>query len=250
MTKFIDLNQYDACCCNLSGGKDSQVTLMMLAEESRRQGQFQRLFAVMAETGAEWNETLPHCQYLCHKLQVPLYVVKPVRPLPETIALRGRWPSMACRYCTSSAKNAPISKLIRNLFPHKSAAKVLMVSGERREESSRRAKLNAFQHDEKLSAGQRRVDWWRPVLELSKRDIWDSIHGSGLDYHVAYKRGNDRLSCALCVFANTTDLRNGAEARPDLAVEYLRIEAQNNHTFRYGQSLRSILQPDKGVLRL
>lgn len=81
------------------------------------------------------------------------------------------------------------------------------------------------------------------MLKLRKWEIWREIRASGLKAHPAYAQGNDRLSCALCVFANITDLRNGARARPDLAQRYLEIEREKQHDFRYKQSLASILHP-------
>ena len=61
--------------------------------------------------------------------------------------------------------------------------------------------------------------------------------------HPAYTEyGNDRLSCALCVFACDKDLRNGAMNRPDLAERYMKVEEKSGFTFRYKHSLKEILR--------
>lgn len=244
----IDLTVYHAIYIQISGGKDSQVSLTRIRQIAREQGVLHRLNCIYADTGAEWRESVIHCDWLCKQFGIPLYTVYPIRPLPDEIARRGMWPSMKCRYCTSMGKHAPISKLIRNRHSFKEPARILMVSGERREESPQRAKLAEFEQDTELSAGHRQVFKYRPVLKLRKWEIWQKIRASGLKAHPAYALGNDRLSCALCVFANITDLKNGARARPDLAQRYLEIEREKHHDFRYKQSLASILYPSCSFL--
>jgi 3'-phosphoadenosine 5'-phosphosulfate sulfotransferase (PAPS reductase)/FAD synthetase len=237
----IRFSDYDIVFCSVSSGKDSQVTMGKAYTQAVKEGVHHRLFAIMADTRAEWPSSVSHADYLAKCYRVPFQVVYPLRPLAEVIDRRKRWPSMSCRYCTSACKREPIAKFIRQRFPFKENVKILMLSGERAEESPHRAKLDEFEPDKELSKGNRQVFKYRPVLGWTKNQIWDAIFASKLDYHIAYKLGNDRVSCALCIFANNTDLRNGARARPDLAEEYLRIEREHNHTFKYKQSLASIL---------
>lgn len=237
----IKLADYDVLEVNVSAGKDSQVALGRICTQAYREGILHRVHCIMADTGCEWEESVPHSQHLANHYQVPFEVVYPNHPLPEKIRMRRRWPSKKCRYCTSDCKVAPIAKFIRNKYAFKEEVKILMITGERREESSHRAGLPEFEVDTNLTAGYRKVFKYRPILDFKKKDVWDDIYASKLRYHIAYSRGNDRLSCALCIFANATDLRNGAQARPDLAEEYLRIERETGHTFRYKQSLASII---------
>lgn len=120
--------------------------------------------------------------------------------------------------------------------------RILSITGERREESFHRAKLEEFELNKKLTAGNREVWNYRPILDYKVGKIWDDIHASGLKAHPAYEvYGNERLSCALCVLACENDIRNGAIARPDLAERYLAVERKSGHTFRYRRSLADIL---------
>ena len=152
------------------------------------------------------------------------------------------WPSPSCRYCTSHCKVDPISKVVRGEFPAALGLHILCVTGERREESPHRAKLLETEPDARLSAGRRTVTKHRPILDYTLPMVWAHISDTGLPRHVAYDRGNARVSCALCVMASKDDIRRGAEARPDLAERFLRIERQTGFTFRPKQSLASILE--------
>lgn len=253
----MNLRKYDAVIISISGGKDSQTIMGVVAKLAEDQSYREegRIIAVHADTGAEWKESLHHCNMLCTHYDIPLIVATPFRALPDHIERRcrlladqgrkGGWPSSACRYCTSDCKRSPIEKSIRSLFPSgrgKPSVNVLSVTGERREESPKRAKLSEFDLHNRLTTDIRQVFSWRPILDFSLKDVWKHIKKTGLPRHVAYDRGNERLSCAMCMLAKDGDIRNGAKARPDLAEHFLSIESETGHTFKNGKSLASILE--------
>ncbi len=238
----ISLSTYDGVVVNLSGGKDSQVTLDRICAGAERAGVLGRVRAVHADTGSEWPQSAPHCAYLCGQYGVPFEVVRPRRPLAESIRRRGMWPSNPCRYCTSDHKRDPIAALVRRHWPARSGARILVVSGERAEESPHRARLPAFAVDGRLTVSGRAVHQWRPILDLGEAQVWAEIERSGLRHHVAYDWGCRRVSCILCVLASENDLRIGAEHNPEMAKLYLRIEADIGHTFRHRRPLADILQ--------
>lgn len=238
----IDLTKFDILQISISGGKDSQVTLLKIIELAEKQNVRHRIRAVLSETGADWKESPEHCRYLCETLNVPFSIVYPTWTIPDYIDHRLRFPSAACRFCTS-LKTGSLDKAIRHLAPAKEReCRILSITGERREESFHRAKLKEFELNKKLTAGNREVWNYRPILDYKVGKIWDDIHASGLKAHPAYEvYGNERLSCALCVLACENDIRNGATARPDLAERYLAVERKSGHTFRYRRSLADIL---------
>jgi hypothetical protein len=51
--------------------------------------------------------------------------------------------------------------------------------------------------------------------------------------HVAYLRGNNRVSCALCPLANKNDLANGARYNPGLFRELVEIEITSGFSFQH-----------------
>ncbi len=236
----IDLSEYSLIVASLSGGKDSHCIALETIREARRQKVGHRVLAVHCDTGAEWFETDGVVKDLCRRLEIPHRVVQPTWTVPDYIEHRQKFPSMACRFCTRLKTNA-IDKLIRQLYPAKQESKILSVTGERREESTHRAKLIEYErHD--LTAGNRQVFHFRPILDWSVGKVWRTIRDSRIPAHPAYTEfGNDRLSCALCVLACEKDIRNGAMARPDLAERYLALERRTGFTFRHKRSLKDIL---------
>lgn len=251
----MKMSDYSAVMVSISGGKDSQTILGVVIQKAREEAYTGNIIAVHADTGAEWPQSRPHCEMLCKHYAIPLMVAQPFRALPDHIEQRVKklegsgkpaWPSAACRYCTSDCKRNPIDKVLRCAWPHTVTTSILSVTGERREESSHRAKLAEVEINKRLTVGSRTVTQWRPILDYKLDDVWSHIRQTGLPRHVAYDRGNERLSCALCVLANDNDIRNGAEACPELTERYLKIERETGFTFKNGRSLADILTSSNG----
>ena len=59
--------------------------------------------------------------------------------------------------------------------PRLKAAKVLVITGERRAESSNRARYATVER-RKGTNNNRRVDHWRMVIEMSEAQIWASLY--------------------------------------------------------------------------
>lgn len=251
----MNLCDYSALAINISGGKDSQTILGVIMQAVKDQGYTGQVIAVHADTGAEWPQSLPHCQMLCQHYGIKLEVAIPHRALPAHIERRcemmakqeprGKpgWPSPAQRYCTSDCKRGPIQKVIRNAYPASVIGKtILCITGERRQESSHRAKLSEFEPDTMLTAGGRQVFRYRPILDMTIEQVWSHISATGLPRHEAYDLGNDRVSCAICMLATDSDIRIGARACPDLAERYLGIEQKYGFTMKHKKSLAAILK--------
>ena len=185
----MNIADYGAVIISLSGGKDSQVCMDVIHSEAKRVHYSGELMAIHADTGGEWPQTSDHCRYLAAAYGIKLRIVQPGRLLPDMIEARcrrlqlegrkGGWPSAACRYCTSDCKRNPIQKEIRHLFDNKQPNKVLMVTGERREESPRRAKYEELIPVTALRAGRREVLNWRPILDYPVGQVWSTITTSG-----------------------------------------------------------------------
>lgn len=271
----MNLHDYSAIVISISGGKDSQTIIGYTMDMVKEQQYSGKVIAIHADTGAEWPESLPHCKMLAAHYGIELRVAIPNRSLPDHIerrcamlaaenkngwpnaslrdctgackrdpinkVIRAGWPSAQCKYCTSDCKRNPIFKVTRLEFPADGGTHILSVTGERRQESRNRAKLNELELHKSLSTRNRIVTSWRPILDFKIEDVWGYIQHTGLPRHVAYDRGNERLSCAICVLASDNDIRNGAIARPDLAERYLAIEKTYGQTFRHKRSLGEIL---------
>ncbi len=238
----IDLTEYNLIAISTSAGKDSMSTTLEVVAEAEKRGVKHRVLAILCNTGADWPNAETEARKLCNHLGIQFQVVHPYRSVPDYISMRGKFPSMKCRFCTGLKTDA-IEKLIRNLFPFKQESKILSITGERREESTHRAKLDEFCVHKELTAGNRQVFCYRPIIDWKVGKVWDRIKTSGLPPHPAYTEyGNERLSCAICVFACYKDIWNGAIVRPDLVERYLEVERKTGFLFRHKQSLASILE--------
>lgn len=233
----IRLVNYDKIVLSISGGKDSQAMTEIMVRQAIKDSLSDRIVLVYADTGAEWKESKIQCQLIAQKYDLPLLVKEAYRPLPQHIQRRGKWPSMACRYCTSDCKRSTIDKVVRTFSDN-----ILVVTGERREESKPRSLLQESGPISRLNTQTRKVTSFRPMLDCTEEDIWRIIKESNITPHPAYEYGNKRVSCVLCVLASKNDLRVGAAHYPELADMYMIMECDMKHSFRVNSTLRDILR--------
>jgi tRNA(Ile)-lysidine synthase TilS/MesJ len=65
------------CAIGVSGGKDSQATLITVVAWLRAQGYAGKIFAIFADLGrAEWLQTRSFIERLCQSLEIELIVVQ------------------------------------------------------------------------------------------------------------------------------------------------------------------------------
>jgi 3'-phosphoadenosine 5'-phosphosulfate sulfotransferase (PAPS reductase)/FAD synthetase len=230
----MKLSDYDKIILSVSGGKDSQAMVEIVVSEQGISSD--KIVLVYADTGAEWKESVVQCELISKRHNVPLIVSKSFRPLPEEILKRGMWPSATCRMCTANCKRSNIDKVVR-----KYEGNILVVTGERREESRKRSVLEESEPLSRLTTKKRNVTSYRPMLGFTEEDIFRIIRASGLPPHPAYGFGNERVSCALCVLGSENDLRVGATHNPELAKQYLKMEEDMNHRFKSKKTLKTIL---------
>ncbi|MDE6619707.1 MAG: phosphoadenosine phosphosulfate reductase family protein [Lachnospiraceae bacterium] len=107
------------------------------------------------------------------------------------------------RWCSGSLKAAVQDSVTSNLDKTKENVKVLVVSGERRGESTGRAMYNEMEihrtNAEKKS--HRIVHQWRPVIDYSEKDVWEVLKRHKANPHPCYRAGWNRCSCAQCIFS-------------------------------------------------
>lgn len=235
---------------SVSGGKDSDAMTWVLRDWHRAEGFTGDICLIHADLGRmEWMETPAYVESLTRRTGLPLHVVRHhkhdlLAGIQERMLKRPDappCPSSAARWCTSDFKRAPISKWIRNQYPDD--ATVICAIGMRADESAARAKKPVLKERKDCCAPtkNRIVYDWLPIHHWVEDEVWEAIDhlGDGL-YHVAYDRGNDRLSCALCVLGCRGDLRNGAHNRPDTYRALVQIEDDSGFTFQQGLSLREV----------
>lgn len=268
------LGKADALIVSISGGKDSDAMLLALHDFRQQHGWNIPLIAIHCDVGRmEWRETLPHCEQMAEKYADEFHVLRHELDLVDGIKRRMAtrpdappFPSSAARFCTAGWKREVCDKYIRQRWQQN--ATVIVAIGLRDEESrARAAKPDCWERGSSAPTLNRSVYDWLPIRHWTLADVWNRLGYSLNDLHnlqayyraadsslrrmqenvfgahVAYLRGNERLSCALCVLGSQNDLRNGAEWNHDLYRELVQIEIESGFSFQEKKPL-SNLRPD------
>ena len=107
------------------------------------------------------------------------------------------------RWCSGSLKAQVESKLYADIDALSQNVKILVVSGERRQESAGRSKYNEIEvHRTNATAkAHRLVHQWRSVIDWDEARVWDIIRRWHIMPHPCYAAGWNRCSCMMCIFS-------------------------------------------------
>ena len=125
---------------------------------------------------------------------------------------------LSVRWCSAYLKIGVCSAAINNQerFLNK---KTLVVTGERAEESTARAKYKTFEpHQTDNRNGKRiirHVDHWRPIHTWVEYRVWEIIKRHNIEPHPAYLLGWGRLSCMSCIFGSSAQWASINKIAPD-----------------------------------
>ncbi len=119
-------------------------------------------------------------------------------------ATRRKFPAKSAdlqtRWCSGYLKIDVARRAINNdlRFDH---AKILFLTGERRQESAARSKYKECEPGLKATSNRRRrTDQWRMVIDWREEQVWDIIRRHRIVPHPAYRLGWGRVSCMACIF--------------------------------------------------
>ena len=243
MHRQIKQTKWDKVVISVSGGKDSSALMQWAVDNFPKE----KLICVHAQIDIDWHETLPIVKEQCEHFGLPLEVVIAVDKdgkekgfldqltSPRIDRKTGdkkeyQFPSMSARWCTSILKTGPIDKYCRKLNGN-----VLVLIGERREESSQRAKLEAIRVDVKNTSKTkgRFITKYSPILDMSEKEVWGVIKENNIPIHPCYALGVSRASCAICIFSSDKEIEIAAKHAPDIVAKYIEAEESIEHTFRY-----------------
>lgn len=235
-----DLDSYDLVILALSGGKDSMACLMLLLEMGVPPEKIEVWHHLVDGREDEipffdWEITEDYCRAVCNHFRVPIYYswreggfkremlkdgerTAPVwyespdglnfAPTSDRarVATRRKFPQtsgdLRTRWCTSSLKISVGDRcFVQSRFD---GLRLLFITGERREESSRRAKYKE-REDHKCSNKKRTVHHWRMVIDLDLHKVWEILERHRIVPHPAYWMGFARTSCQTCIFLGQED---------------------------------------------
>lgn len=127
---------------------------------------------------------------------------------------QGRWYSGSLKAQVEGILYTEIDEMSKD-------TKILVVSGERRQESSGRAKYNEMElHRTNATAkAHRLVHQWRSVIDWDETQIWDIIRRYRIAPHPCYAVGWNRCSCMMCIFSLPTHWAGIRELFPERFAE-------------------------------
>jgi len=215
---------------SVSGGKDSTY---LAAYAIYKYGRENCIF-VSADTGCEFPETHEYLNYLELKLDIKIHRVKSDRwDFFSYCRHRKKFPDARNRFCTSDLKQAPLAKWITSAGIDRYDD--IMLTGERRDESTKRSHYREHYYNQKL-----RIAGFRPLLSLTTKDIFAGIRQAGLVPNPIYEHFT-RLGCYGCVFNTIDEWVQLSKFYPDLFSKISDLENEIGYTVRQGETLRQLI---------
>jgi 3'-phosphoadenosine 5'-phosphosulfate sulfotransferase (PAPS reductase)/FAD synthetase len=269
-SEILPLDRYDLVIVSFSGGKDSLACILHVLELGVPKSKIELWHqAVDGRPGVDprffdWPCTESYCKAVAQALGVTLRfqwreggfereinkVQAPLAPasfeLPDgTVGSTGgkgtpntrlMFPAavadLRTRWCSAILK-IDVSTAAVNNDPRLKDANVVVVTGERRQESNNRARY-AQVDEHKSTTKNRRVDQWRAIINWREERIWEIIERWRLRPHPAYFLGWGRVSCLPCIFGNPDQWASVKDIAPVLFDRILAYEQEFGRTIQQG----------------
>ena len=223
-----------------SGGKDSIALVLTLLEMGIDRKRIELHHHEVDGRGEElfdWSCTTAYCQAFADAFGLPLFfsyrkggIVREIYRQNEHLQdvyyqpevgsdfvmipsskeerhrnTRGKFPAVSAdlstRWCSGTVKISVMTTLIRH-NPHlKNQPRLVVLTGERREESKNRAKYKEIEPHPSTTKF-RNITTWRAVIDLTEVEVWNLIEKYRVQPHPAYMLGWSRTSCQLCIFSS------------------------------------------------
>ena len=280
-----DLASYDHILVAFSGGKDSLACFLHLLDEGVPKEKIELWHHdIDGREGSDlmdWPVTSGYCRAFAEAFDVPIYyswkdggfegemlrenartrptkfecpdgTVKSVGGTRGKLSTRRKFPqvsaNLSVRWCSAYLKVDVCSAAIRNQerFVGK---RVLLITGERAEESAARENYKVFEPDRADNrAGKRaprHVDHWRPVHKWTEEEVWAIIKRYKVRVHPCYYLGWGRCSCAACIFGSAHQFASLAKICPKKVERVANFEAEFGVTIKRKESVPELVA--KGV---
>lgn len=276
-----NLDEYDTVIVAFSGGKDSTACFLHLLDLGVPKDKIELWHhSIDGEPGSkpfmDWPITESYCKSFADAFNVPIYfswrhggfkrellkenqMVAPVSwENPDgsigtaggkrgKIATRRKFPQVSpdlrVRWCSSVLKIDVMSIAVNNQERFK-GQKTLVVTGERAEESSSRAKYALFENH-RCNTLSRTVHHWRPIHSWTHNEVWSIIKKHLVKPHPAYLLGWGRLSCMTCIFGNADQWKMAHGLVPEMVEEIMRLEEEFGVTIKRDISIRELMKKSK-----
>ncbi|MBD3627630.1 phosphoadenosine phosphosulfate reductase family protein [Cyclobacterium sp.] len=310
MRQLLDYDHYIIC---FSGGKDCTAAFLHLIELGvplEKMELWHHLIDGKDKCFMDWPVTEAYCRAFAKKFNVPIHFSwkeggfkrEMLRENDQTAPIffetpdgkigkskpgngkkttRRKFPQVSAdlkvRWCSAYLKIDVCTASICNQarFHHK---KILVISGERGEESPCRARYKTHEPDRSdnrykgtyqtsytatlsgkkkqitrtitLGKNDREVDRFRPVKDWKESEVWAIIKRHQIRVHPCYYLGWSRCSCQFCIFGNADQFASAAEIGRLIWQELVAFEKDFRHTMKRNATLTDFIKkgkPYKGV---
>lgn len=162
---------------------------------------------------------------------------------------RGLFPQvssdLAVRWCSSYLKIMVADAAIANDPRFARDVALLVVTGERRQESANRARYPRTElHRAHSRRKGRLVHHHRPLLDWREEHVWEILRRWGVTPHPCYWLGFGRASCQFCIFGQATEWATLQELDPAGFERIARLEAGTGKTIARARTVQA--QADRG----
>ena len=136
--------------------------------------------------------------------------------------------SLLTRWCSSVVKVDVMGKAINN-SPRFDNANIVIMTGERRAESTNRAKYDEIEKYRNYTKTRKAITW-RSVIDLTEKDVWDLYEKHKIQPHPCYELGWGRCSCQICIFNQKDTWASVNELDPRKVQRIATIEKEIGNT--------------------
>ena len=136
--------------------------------------------------------------------------------------------SLTTRWCSGVAKIDVMKKAINNSERFNNA-NIIILTGERREESTARSLYIEFEKHGSYTI-KRKVISWRSIVAWSEKQVWAIMEKHLVQAHPCYELGWGRCSCQLCIFSSANHWASINEINPEKIKRVAQIEKEIGHT--------------------
>lgn len=275
-----DLSIYDKFIVFFSGGKDSQACALHLLDLGVPAEKIElHHHSIDGREGSnlmDWAVTEDYCQAFADAFGMELYFSWKVggfegemlrenaltaptkvqdenRKLIQLGGLKGKpstrrmFPQVTAnlsqRWCSAYLKIDVGAKVMTAQERFKTG-KYLVLTGERAEESSARAKYKEFEPYRADSRNGKRVkryiDQWRAVHTWDEARVWEIIERYKVKPHPAYQLGFGRTSCMSCIFGNKDQWTSIQQIAPEAFEKIAGYEEEFGKTIHRSKSVREL----------
>ena len=147
------------------------------------------------------------------------------------------------RWCSAYLKIDIFKRVLCN-DPRFEEGNFLLITGERRQESTPRSKMVAAENH-RSSNKRRIVHQYRSVLEWREEQVWETMKRHGIVPHPCYRLGFARCSCMFCIFGDEHQWATARKLAPDRFAWHSQNEKRFGLTLLHDQSLEQCADEGK-----